>query len=100
MNDIWCVLSTPPALRHPGLRSSDTPRTDPAVEFQECLNAVHERVQFTREEEEEKSIAFLDVRITRQEHGGPRTGAFKKPSNTIIGLKPQFCQDPRIVEAS
>ena len=28
------------------------------------------------------------------------TGIFRKPSNTNIGLKPQSCQNPRIVEAS
>ena len=99
MDDCWCVIHTPPAPRRPGLRSSDPPRSDPAVEFNNCLNSVHERVQFTREEED-KLIAFLDVHVTRESDGSLSTKIFRKPSNTNIGLKPQSCQDPKIVEAS
>ena len=55
MDDVWATVSDPP--RRPGLRSttnnSDQTR-DPADEFKDCLNSVHERVQFTLEREEEK----------------------------------------------
>ena len=58
------------------------------------------RVQFTREEEENDSIAFLDVYVTRQKDGKLDTRVYRKPSNTNIGLKPQSCQDPKTVVAS
>ena len=47
--------------------SSTTP--DPAVNFNDFLNSIHERVQFTREEEKDNSIAFLDVLVTRENTG-------------------------------
>ena len=58
---------------------------------------MHPRVQFTIEEEEENSIAFLDAHITRHDDGTLTTKIYRKPSNTNIGLKPQACQDPKIV---
>ena len=100
MDDIWCVIKTPPTPRRQGLRSENQPRSNPADDFRECLNAVHPRVQFTMEEEEEKSIAFLDVHITRQNDGSLTTKIYRKPSNTNIGIKPQSCQDPKVVTAS
>ena len=60
MDDVWATVSDPP--RRPGLRSTDNnsdPIRDPAAEFKDCLNSVHERVQFTLEKEEEMLIAFL-----------------------------------------
>ena len=98
MDDCWCTVIDPP--RRPGLRNNNIPHRDPAAEFNDDLNSVHERVQFTREEEENCSIAFLDVFITRSEDGKLTTRVYRKPSNTNIGLKPQSCQDPRTVTAS
>ena len=63
MDDIFCLVS----YRRPGLRSSTAEVTDPATEFNNCLNEVHPLVQFTREDEVEKSIAFLDVHLTRED---------------------------------
>ena len=100
MDNCWCLIKTPPAPRRPGLRSSDATRQNPAEDFNQCLNAVHSRVQFTREEEENDSIAFLDVYVTRHGDGTLSTGIYRKPSNTNIGLKPQSCQDPKTVVAS
>ena len=100
MDDIWCVIKSPPLPRRLGLRSSNQQSSNPAEDFRECLNAVHPRVQFTMEEEDEKSIAFLDVFITRQNDGSLSTKIYRKPSNTNIGIKPQSCQDPKIVIAS
>ena len=97
MDDCWNSINDPP--RRSGLRHT-TPRPDPAEEFNDCLNAVHERVQFTREEEESRSIAFLDVFVTRKEDGTLTTRVYRKPSNTNIGLKPQSCQDPKTIVAS
>ena len=97
MDDVWSTMPQPP--HRPGLRSNTTPR-DPVADFNDCLNAVHERVQFTREEEQDNSIAFLDVQITRLEDGSMTTKIYRKPSNTNIGLKPQSCQDPKTATAS
>ena len=55
--------------RRPGLRNSTENTSDPAADFNDCLNSVHKRVQFTREEEEDRSIAFLDTLVTREENG-------------------------------
>ena len=97
MDDCWLTVNDPP--RRSGLRQT-IPRRDPADEFNVCLNAVHERVQFTREEEENRSIAFLDVFVTWKEDGKLATRVYRKPSNTNIGLKPQSCQDPKTIVAS
>ena len=88
MDDCWVLMN----YGRPGLRS--TSADDPAAKFNECLNAVHPRVQFTREEEEEKSIAFLDVFCTRENNGTISTRIYRKPSNTNLTIKPQSCQHP------
>ena len=90
MDDIWCIMP----YRREGLRSSPNNNTDPAIEFNDCLNSVHERVQFTREEEENNSIAFLDVLITKENDGKLSTSVYRKPSNTNLTIKPQSCQHP------
>ena len=99
MDDCWCTLEYQPAPRRPGLRS-DSQRVDPAAAFNECLNEVHPRVQFTREEEENNSIAFLDVYLTRQDNGSISTRVYWKSSNTNITIKPQSCQNPLTVIAT
>ena len=99
MDDCWCVLRYQPPSRRPGLRS-DTQRPDPAASFNDCLNEIHERVQFTREEEVDKSIAFLDVFLTRQDDGSISTRVYRKSSNTNITVKPQSCQNPQTVIAT
>ena len=89
MDDCWCLIP----YRRPGLRNT-TNTTDPAVTFNDCLNAIHPRVQFTREEEVDQSIAFLDVFVTRNSDGTFSTRIFRKPSNTNLTIKPQSCQNP------
>ena len=98
MDDCWCTINSPPVCT--GLRSGNTQERNPAADFNECLNAVHERVQFTREEEEEKSIAFLDVFVTRNDDGTLSTRVYRKPSNTNISIKPNSCQEPKTSLAS
>ena len=90
MDDVWCLVPH----RRPGLRSSTAEPTDPAVEFNNCLNDVHPRVQFTREDELEGSIAFLDVLLKRQDNRSISTSIYRKPSNTNITIKLQSCQHP------
>ena len=46
------------------------------------------------EEEEQNSIAFLDVYVTRQDDGKLKTRIYRKPSNTNVTVKPQSCQHP------
>ena len=85
--------------RRPGLRSASR-RPDPVTAFNECLNEVHPRVQFTREEEEENKIPFLDVLVTRRENGRLETEVYRKPSNTNVIIKPNSCHDPNIHAAT
>ena len=96
MDDVWCLVPH----RRPGLRSSTAEPVDPAVEFNNCLNDVHPRVQFTREDEVEGSIAFLDVLLKRQDNGSISTSIYRKPSNTNITIKPQSCQHPSTSRAN
>ena len=86
-------------MRYPrsGLRSSTSNPADPATAFQTVLNSIHPRVQFTLEEEDNGSIAFLDVWVTREEDGSLSTRVFRKPSNTNVTTKPQSCQHPNTV---
>ena len=90
MDDCWCLMPH----RRPGLRNTTANPSDPAADFNDCLNSVHERVQFTREEEENRSIAFLDVLVTREENLRLSTRIYRKPSNTNITIKPNSCQHP------
>ena len=93
MDDCWCLMP----YSRPGLRSSTANQSDPASDFNDCLNSIHPRVQFTREEEDEnQSIAFLDVFVTR-ENNKFSTRIFRKPSNTNVTIKPQSCQHPNTV---
>lgn len=48
------------------------------------LNSFHPNIKFTHEFEEERSIAFLDVMITRQEDGTVQTGVYRKPTNSNV----------------
>ena len=75
MDDIWLFMNDPPSR---GLRSHNTDA------FNDCLNAVHPRVQFTREIEENGSIPFLDVLISKQDDGTLETSIYRKPSNTNV----------------
>ena len=96
MDDCWGMVSYP----RQGLRSSSVSSADPAVEFNQCLNEVHPRVQFTREEEEDGAIAFLDVHLKREPNGKLSTSVYRKPSNTNITIKPNSCQHPNTAIAS
>ena len=98
MDDCWATILDPP--RRLGLRNSDDQTRDPVSDFLDCLNSVHSRVQFTKEDEEDISIPFLDVHITRHEDGHLSTRVYRKPSNTNIGLKPQSCQAPKTAVAA
>ena len=62
VDDCFTIIYDPP--RRTGLRS-DTSHIDPAISFNDCLNSVHPRVQFTREDEENQAIAFLDVFVSK-----------------------------------
>ena len=98
IDDCWCTVNRPPP--RTGLRSGEPQERNPVEDFNECLNAVHPRVQFTREEEENNSIPFLDTFLTRHEDGTISSRIYRKPTNTNICIKPQSCQDPKTVVAS
>ena len=106
MDDIFCHLRQQPAPRRPGLRSSTIHAdNNPTKAFNNCLNAVHERVQFTCEEEtlDERgygTLAFLDVRLTRLPNGRISTQVYRKPTNTNLIIKPQSCQPPETTTAT
>jgi hypothetical protein len=100
------MIKHQPPPRRPGLltqtgsgqqiRSSTAHCLDPAADFNDCLNAVHNRVKFTREEEVDGAIAFLDVHLTRLPNGKITTCIYRKPSNTNIITGPTSCQEPTI----
>ena len=48
------------------------------------LNSFHPNIKFTHEFEAERSIAFLDVKIMRQEDGTVQTGVYRKPTNSNV----------------
>jgi hypothetical protein len=100
MDDCWCLMRHQPLPCRPGLCSNAAQRLDPASNFNKCLNAVHPRVKFTREEEVDGTIAFLDIHITHLPNGHFSTCIYCKPSNTNIIYKPNSCQDPKIINST
>jgi hypothetical protein len=65
MDDCFGTHKQLPPPRRLGLHSATRHvHTDSAAAFNDCLNAVHPSVKFTREEEKDSSIAFLDVQLT------------------------------------
>ena len=98
VDDTFCTILNPPP--RTGLRSGNNETRDTMADFQECLNAVHDRVKFTMEKEENGTIAFLDVLISRENDGQLSTKVYRKASNTNIMIKPQSCQDPLTADAT
>jgi hypothetical protein len=99
MDDCWGVVRHQPPPRRPGLRSS-TRTPDPAEAFNECLNSVHTQVKFTKEEEIDASVAFLDVHLTHLRNSRISTCIYRKPPITNLIIQPQSCQDPNTVLSS
>ena len=61
----WCITPVQISKVPP-----PTPQTkQPNSNFNDCLNAIHERTQFTGGEEVDNSVAFLDVKVTWHEDG-------------------------------
>lgn len=57
-------------------------RRDLVEEFHQHLNGVQERIEFTKEIEENNKIAFLDVEIQRESDGKFTTRVYRKPTHT------------------
>ena len=51
-------------------------------EFHQYLNTICDSIKFTREEEYEGALAFLDVLVTRTPEGSLQTTVFRKPTHT------------------
>ena len=54
--------------------------------FLDYLNSKHQNIKFTFEKEENNSLSFLDVMITRKD-GRFETSVFRKPTFTGLGMK-------------
>jgi len=50
--------------------------------FLTYLNGIHKRIQFTMEVEQERSLPFLDLLITRQDNGKLSYTIYRKPTHT------------------
>ena len=68
---------------------------DAHAKFTECLTAVHPRLNFTHEIENDNSLPFLDILIIRQPDGSLSTKVYRKASNTGLTIHPKSNQDPK-----
>ena len=99
VDDCYCTITSRRYIRN-GLRTNNNNSEDPAADFNDCLNSVHPRVKFTREEEENQKLAFLDVLIIRKDDGSLTTQIYRKESNTNVIIGPNSCHDPQIHTAT
>ena len=51
-------------------------------EFLDHLNAQHASIQFTLEEENNKTLPFMDIRVERLGNGNLQTSVYRKPTHT------------------
>ncbi|BHF78130.1 hypothetical protein SprV_0602124100 [Sparganum proliferum] len=56
---------------------------DQMLTFKEHLNAVFQDIQFTKGEEKNNQLAFLDVLVCGKDCGGLKTKVFRKSTNTM-----------------
>ena len=63
-------------------------------EIQLALNSFHENIKFTYELEQDNSISFLDVLITRENYGNMETGVYRKPTHTDVYLSLIHISEP------
>ena len=99
MDDVFGTIRKANLPRRPGLRPRPT-SSDPAADFNQALNDVHPRVQFTREPEVDGKLAFLDVELTRLPNGRISTRLYRKPTATNVTQKPHSCQPPSLVQST
>ncbi|BHF84509.1 Acyl-CoA synthetase member 2 mitochondrial [Sparganum proliferum] len=52
------------------------------ADFQDLLNGIFPDIQFTREEEHDEQLPFLDVLVTRTPNGELNTTVYRKATNT------------------
>ena len=51
-------------------------------DFHDFLNSRNQNIQFTREEEEESKLAFLDAEVTQHDDGHLTTKVYRKATHT------------------
>ena len=60
---------------------------DEMLNFFDFMNKQHPSIEFTKEEETNNSLSFLDVMITRQTTGQVVTSVYRKPTFSGLYLK-------------
>ena len=70
-----------------------------SVEFFERLNGLHEALRFTQEGEQECSLPFLDVKVSRTDNG-IITSMYRKPTFTVAILRGTRSAPPAIKSTS
>ena len=68
-----------------------------ADKFHVILNNQHPKIKYTIEREEEKSLQFLDIKITNNGEGKYEFDVFRKDAITNVQVKPDSCHDPQIL---
>ena len=70
--------------------------------FLQLLNKQHENIKYTieKEDNETKTINFLDVSVTNNMSGTYQFNVFLKNAITNVQIKPNSCHDPKIIRCS
>ncbi|MGP1919436.1 MAG: hypothetical protein ACTS41_01600, partial [Candidatus Hodgkinia cicadicola] len=63
-------------------------------QFHQHLNSIHPNIQFTKETEENRSLPYLDVLITKNRKGGFSHTTYRKPTHTNRYLHATFHRHP------
>jgi len=76
------------------------PSQEQANEFLKILNSQHPNIQYTIENEDEnKTLNFLDISIINKGTGNYQFKVFRKDSITNVQIKPNSCHDPTIIKS-
>ena len=74
------------------------PHIDEALLFKDILNQQHPNIKYTIEcEDENKTLNFLDIKITNDQSGKYKFNIHRKNAITNIQVKPTSSHDPKIL---